>query len=167
MRRSEISGKRLHITLEEEVALRIFLVSACYLPTLKSHTDKSGWITAFCYWDGEGKCFYRAGINPPSGNEMPSIGLPTPVLTFDEARYHRIETSDVPPGYAAVPVEIYDNGRITDAQMVAGSVGMRLSSSGLKLDGNCEDDTGIDTIQPGSGRWMYEVRNEEEILEEV
>ena len=98
---------------------------------------------------------------------MGSMGRPTPILVLDEARYHRIETSDVPPGYAAVPVEIDDNGDITNARMVAGSVGMRLSSSGLTLDGEGEAQTGTDTVQPGSGWWMYEIMSEDEMLEEA
>lgn len=39
--------------------------------------------------------------------------------------------------------------------MVAGSVGMRLSSSGLELHSR-KGYMGLDTIQPTSGWWMYE-----------
>jgi hypothetical protein len=37
--------------------------------------------------------------------------------------------------------------------MVAGSVGMRISRSGVKLESG---ETGVDTVQPASGWWMYE-----------
>ncbi len=54
-----------------------------------------------------------------------------------------------------MPVELDDNGFIINAAMVAGSVGMQISSSGAELHtGNGE--TGVDTIQPLSGWWMYE-----------
>jgi hypothetical protein len=93
---------------------------------------------------------------------MHSMGNPTPVLVLDGARYHRIETGDVPPGYASVPVELDDHGVIYKAEMVAGSVGMMISASGLKLDNGKQ---GFDTVQPGSGWCMYEIMSEEETLE--
>lgn len=125
----------------------------------------SGWITAFCFWNSQGKCFHTPGKNPSSADTMSSMGEPTPVLSLNGARYHRIETDDVPAGWTSVPVELDDDGNITNAAMVAGSVGMRISSSGLELhSGNGE--TGIDTVQPASGWWMYETMSEEEILEE-
>lgn len=66
-----------------------------------------------------------------------------------------VETEDVPAGWASVPVILDDNGHITNAIMVAGSIGMQVSSSGKELhSGNGE--VGIDTIQPLSGWWMYE-----------
>jgi ABC-type glycerol-3-phosphate transport system substrate-binding protein len=69
-------------------------------------------------------------------------------------------------------------------QMIAGSVGMQLSSSGAFLSAKTEpkaldwrtygwrtvpippDGPGLDTIQPGSGWWMFEVKSDEDILEE-
>jgi hypothetical protein len=39
--------------------------------------------------------------------------------------------------------------------MVAGSVGMKISNSGFELQSG-NGDTGIDTVQPASGWWMYE-----------
>jgi hypothetical protein len=48
-----------------------------------------------------------------------------------------------------------DNGLIANAAMVAGSIAMQISSSGTELhSGNGE--TGVDTVQPMSGWWMYE-----------
>jgi len=106
-----------------------------------------GWITAFCFWDKDGKRF-----SPP--RDSPST------LVLDGARYHRVDTSEIPPGYASVPVLLNDNGLEYHAEMIAGSLGMMISSSGLQ----CEDgETGVDTIQPGSGWCMYEVFTQEEI----
>lgn len=90
------------------------------------------------------------------------MGNPTPVLQIDEARYHRIETSDVPSGRASVPVELNDDGFITKCGMAAGLVGTRYSSSGKDLHER-DGQKGLDTISPVSGWWMYEVKNEEEM----
>jgi hypothetical protein len=45
--------------------------------------------------------------------------------------------------------------------MVAGSVGMQISSSNPDING------ALDTVQPGSGWWMYEVKSQKERLEEA
>lgn len=124
-----------------------------------------GWIAAFCFWDNDGKCFHNPGRNPSNNAEMRGMGQPTPVLVLDGARYHRIETSDIPAGYASVPVKMDYETYVVDANMVAGSIGIRLSSSGLELD-SANGETGLDTMQPGCGWAMYEVMSEEEILEE-
>lgn len=115
----------------------------------------SGWITAFCFWDARGKCFHDPGHNPSHGNEMlGGMGEPTPVLTLDTARYHRIDSQDVPSGYAVAPIIMDYNGREVKAEMVAGSMGMRLSASDKNKEGS------FDTMQPGSGWWMYTVKYE-------
>ncbi|XMA17396.1 hypothetical protein WAI453_010187 [Rhynchosporium graminicola] len=69
-----------------------------------------------------------------------------------------------PSGYTSVPVELDNDGRITHAEMIAGSVGMLVSSSGLELtpieeEGTPDANPGVtyDTIQPASGWCMYEV----------
>jgi hypothetical protein len=59
----------------------------------------------------------------------------------------------VPAGWTSVPVELDNNGEMINAAMVAGSVGMRILSSGTELESG---ETGIDTVQPVSGWWMYE-----------
>jgi len=123
---------------------------------------KQGWITAFCFWREDGKCFYNPKHNPGPQNEMSSMGQPTPVLQLDEARYHRIETSDVPPGWASVPVELNDNGYKIPCTMVAGLVGTRASSSGKDLHER-PGETGLDTLSAVSGWGMYERKTDEEI----
>jgi hypothetical protein len=47
-----------------------------------------GWFTAFCFWDGQGKCFHKPGQNPPPGDTMGRLSR-TPILSIDGARYHR------------------------------------------------------------------------------
>jgi hypothetical protein len=52
-----------------------------------------------------------------------------------------------------------NDGFVSNAEMVAGSVGMQISSSNPDIHGS------LDTVQPGSGWWMYEVKSQEERLE--
>jgi hypothetical protein len=99
-------------------------------------TYLSGWITAFCFWDWKGGCLFR-----------PHCGAHLTVL--DGVQYHRVDTDDVPPGSVSVPVKLNDNGNKYDTIMVAGSVGIKATSSRGML-------TGLDTVQPESGWWMYE-----------
>jgi Domain of unknown function (DUF4419) len=83
---------------------------------------------------------------------------------LDGAHYHHIESKDVPRGFASVPVELRDEFIIYPSMMVAGSVGVRISSSGELLHG--KDGTGLDTLQPESGWWMYE-KTAEKTAEEL
>ncbi|KAF5693359.1 hypothetical protein FGLOB1_14407 [Fusarium globosum] len=69
----------------------------------------TGWITAFCYWDDEGK----AGL-PSPGNG-----------TLGDLMYLHVDTDDIPCGYVTVPVEVNDNGTLYNCKMLAGSVGMQ------------------------------------------
>ncbi|KAL8945769.1 MAG: hypothetical protein Q9222_007738 [Ikaeria aurantiellina] len=100
----------------------------------------SGWITAFCCWDSDGKLMYQRA---------------KPDMKLDGMAYHRIESGDVPPGYTSVPVKVDDNGCEFMATMIAGSVGMKC----VKTQ---ESDPLPDTIQPESGWWMFENRPEGE-----
>ena len=99
----------------------------------------SGWITAFCFWDDDGKCVYHKGWN------MVSLG---------DAEYHHIESDEIPCGFASVPLTVDDDGRIYNTRMVAGSVAKRLTSSGKE---SADGTIGLDTLEPVSGWWMFEV----------
>jgi xanthine/CO dehydrogenase XdhC/CoxF family maturation factor len=127
----------------------------------------SGWITAFCFWDPEGKSLYRDN----SGDGC----------NLDGTSFHRVNTDDIPNAYVTVPVVVDDNGIEVKTRMVAGLVGMAASSSGEKLDisnghkgwmtkpfqepkfQDVEpvpgDGTGLDSLQPVAGWWMYEVED--------
>ena len=63
-----------------------------------------------------------------------------------------------------MPVTLRDNSVETLTMMVAGSVGVKISSSGAPLHGKHE--TGLDTVQPVSGWWMYEKLDEKTKEEE-
>ncbi|KAI0418381.1 hypothetical protein F5X98DRAFT_117163 [Xylaria grammica] len=127
-------------------------------------TYLSGWLTAFCFWDGDGKSMYS---DRASGCEI------------NGTKYHKLDMDDIPVGYVSVPVTVDDNGHEIKTRMVAGSVGIATSSSGDKLDTSWThadwynppfgkpqykpvepevgDMMGLDSLQPVSGWWMYEV----------
>jgi hypothetical protein len=125
----------------------------------------SGWITAFCFWDSEGKMLYRD--NSDDG------------CNLDGTSFHRVDTKDIPNAYVSVPVVVDDNGIEIKTRMVAGLVGMAASSSGEKMDISNRhkgwsggpfqkpvfqdvepvlgDVAGLDSLQPVAGWWMYEL----------
>ena len=100
----------------------------------------TGWITAFCFWDSDGKLLYR----DPGERKY---------LELDGARFHGIDINDVPSGFGTVPVTINDNGLELPAMMVAGSVGIEASSSGKAV---ANGGFGIDSVQPMSECWIFE-----------
>lgn len=142
----------------------------------------SGWITAFCFWDADGKCLYNAPTGTVSTNDRSASYPTSPGCNIDGTLYHRVDTNDIPKGYVSLPVTVDDNGVEHKTRMVAGSVGIQLRSSGLPVDesqahmyglsfawGSNGDTTyagggpgvgypvNLDTIQPVSGWWMYEI----------
>jgi hypothetical protein len=138
-------------------------------------TYLSGWITAFCFWSEKGTLLFPAeGIAPEDTVMKTYFGDKTPRLALDGVLYHRIDSSDVPPGYVSVPVKVDDNGNEYNTFMVAGSVGMRVWSSGDMLvprptyvwqNGRSEEqkkeemeDPGLDTVQPESGWWIFKMQ---------
>ena len=111
-------------------------------------TYYSGWITAFCFWDTDGKVKSR---------------IDEDCLVLDGDRYHRIDSNDVPPGYSSVPVLINDNKEIMPAMMIAGSVGIGYSSSRQQC---VERAIGLDTVQPVVGWWMLEKKGQNVLYHE-
>ena len=132
-------------------------------------TTISGWITAFCFWDQHGKMLYGVG----NGRRGPGCLL-------DDVSYHQVDIEQIPSGCTAVPVTVDDNGRIYKTVMVAGSVGVRVTSSGEMLDesnpphkgrsGRYEaggwvpvdhepppptGEPGLDSLQPESGWYVF------------
>jgi hypothetical protein len=116
-----------------------------------------GWITAFCYWSEDGESRAKT---LKSQERTRHYRDPEPLLELDGAKFHRVNTHDIHPGFASVPVEIDDMGVLYHAMLVAGSVGLRASSSGQMLEGGKEP--GIDTVQPVSGWWIYEKKDDGE-----
>ncbi|KAF5715712.1 hypothetical protein FMUND_6721 [Fusarium mundagurra] len=71
----------------------------------------TGWITAFCFWNEEGKPKYRSTTHVLAGVAYPSVDI-----------------DDVPLGVASVPVKINDHGNIISSMMVAGSFGIQVTT---------------------------------------
>jgi hypothetical protein len=138
-------------------------------------TYLSGWITAFCFWDEEGTSLFREPQTKFGGYDDSESGC-----NLNGTRFHRVDTDDIPQGYVSVPVLVDDNGQKFKTRMVAGSVGIAASRSGEKLDTTNQyngwiesnivgeqpfqdttfvvgDVTGLDSLQPVSGWWMYEL----------
>ncbi len=112
----------------------------------------SGWITAFCFWDGKGKCMYRAGLIADTLGEG---YVESNRLCLDGVEYHQVESEEVPLGYTSVPVRIDDQGDEFGAMMVAGSVGIKATSSGDSGAG-----AGLDTMSATTAWWMFEKKKE-------
>jgi len=149
----------------------------------------SGWVTAFCFWNEDGKSLYREPKRPVTWE--PFAGSKAG-CELDGVLYHRVDTKNIPCGFASVPVKVNDNGTIYSTKMLAGSVGIQGSSSGQMLDEGSsheggftmgyDDDgeeiwrdfvhtkpneatgaPGLDSLQPVTGWFMYEVENEDDV----
>ncbi|KAE8167930.1 hypothetical protein BDV40DRAFT_252127 [Aspergillus tamarii] len=115
----------------------------------------SGWITAFCFWKEDGECLYRDGpIGPVT---LQAFAGDRAGCELDGILYHRVDTDDIPCGFASVPVKVNDNGDEYNTRMVAGLVGIQATSS--SDDRRPRQNTSLSSIQPVSGWWMYEERN--------
>lgn len=131
-------------------------------------TYLSGWLTAFCFWDADGKSMYNGDHTIADGG-----------CEIGGAKYSKMDMDNIPAGYASVPVTVDDNGHEIKTRMVAGSVGIAVSTSGDKLDTSWThrrlykppfgkatytpvkpevgEETGPDSLQPVAGWWTYEV----------
>ncbi|KAI0859949.1 hypothetical protein F4860DRAFT_481235 [Xylaria cubensis] len=146
----------------------------------------SGWITAFCFWSADGKCLY----SPPQGPvKTQGLGGTNPGCNLDGVLFHRVDTKDIPEAFVSVPVKLSDNGTVYKTRMVAGLVGIEVSSSGEFLDESSfhlgpesstasiwenggwttpklktqvSETTGLDSIRPFSGWWMYLLSNQDD-----
>ncbi|KAG4275982.1 hypothetical protein FPRO04_08101 [Fusarium proliferatum] len=99
----------LTFTQPYDPAIHIFWNQIVDIHEMSGSKTMTGWITAFCYWDDEGK----AGL-PSPGNG-----------TLGDLMYLHVDTDDIPCGYVTVPVEVNDNGTLYNCKMLAGSVGMQ------------------------------------------
>jgi hypothetical protein len=146
-------------------------------------TYLSGWITAFCFWDFEGKLLYEPPRQAPgSWTTASTIGC-----NLDGTLYHCVDDLKIPAGYMGVPVTVLDGSAVgTKCRMVAGSVGIQCNSSGKPMEiiprmsnmsnrhigrgrtiggltGKAtEEVVGLDSVQPLSGWWMFEMFDDKE-----
>ncbi|KAJ0424972.1 hypothetical protein BJY00DRAFT_308859 [Aspergillus carlsbadensis] len=125
---------------------------------------------------------------PPSPRLLPTLSNSTspepphlkPMLceegVLKDALSRKVEMEDVPSGFASVPVKVDDNGTVYKTTMLAGLVGIQATSTGVTLAPNPAAmhrtagaagdsvpsptaETGLDSVQPVAGWWMYEKSN--------
>ena len=123
-------------------------------------TYYTGWITAFMFWDIDGKPLYVPEGRYPTSSVRTWDGGPE-ISEWDGIQYHRVNTGKVPPAFVSLPV-IWNNGGIKrQTLMVAGSVGTRVISS--RTSGQS---TPFDSVSPGVGWWLFEKKSDEEMAAE-
>ncbi|EDR13031.1 uncharacterized protein LACBIDRAFT_308433 [Laccaria bicolor S238N-H82] len=130
-----------------------------------------GWVTAFCAFDEDGKWLghrFKKGIVEATS----LLGLPPhtlsasdffatftddgnwdqnePTLSIAGARYHLVDSDEIPVGCTGVDVLVDDNGDEIPCMMTAGLFGTEISGD-LR-----------DTVRPVSGWWMFEKVTEPE-----
>ncbi|CAG8974243.1 hypothetical protein HYALB_00009731 [Hymenoscyphus albidus] len=85
-------------------------------------------------------------------------------LGLDGAQYGYIDSADIPNGWCSVPVKIDNHGVVIHSTMVAGSVGIKVTSSGKEFHEK-SGQTGLDTVSPISGWWLFESKVDGELEE--
>ncbi|KAJ7797802.1 hypothetical protein B0H14DRAFT_2389344 [Mycena olivaceomarginata] len=99
----------------------------------------TGWITAFAVFDKEGRWMGPPGALTAARFWAAYGRAYKPFrdtwehpldLVLDDTAYHQLNRRAIPPGYAEVDVLLDDNDEKFECAMVAGNVGMRVSSSG-------------------------------------
>lgn len=112
----------------------------------------SGWLTAFCVWDEDGKwqgpnfsdgdpvIFKRGALQDKESSKKGEV-------PFDVSVYGRIGTDCIPAGFSEVEVKVIEGGTKYDCMMVAGHVGARVSGQGAIED----------TLQASPQWFMFEV----------
>ncbi|KAL4862581.1 hypothetical protein BDV12DRAFT_178609 [Aspergillus spectabilis] len=118
---------------------------------------------------------FEEKFNPRAGEEEGVL---------KDALSRKVDMKNVPSGFASVPVKIDDNGTVYETMMLAGLVGIQATSTGVTLErndaamhqralnataeaignsvANPTAETGLDSIQPVAGWWMYEKANGEQ-----
>lgn len=166
-----------------------------HLPNGSGTTTYSGWITAFCYWDEKGNCLHdqqhrgrelgrgglmsaiasRGSAAPPSPSSTATTATSPPPPSLAGVRISR---SDVPTGFVKCPLILVNAGLEIPAEMVAGSVAMRVRRSVGRSDKDDREERkkeaggagrrgsggagaaesrffGLDEVQPESGWFLY------------
>ncbi|KAJ7349786.1 hypothetical protein DFH08DRAFT_124973 [Mycena albidolilacea] len=140
---------------------------AHFVPGGSGPSHYSGWISAFCVFDPEGKWIgLPLRENPPPSPVSPEslsakdfwahygnsdhYYYTKSMLSYDDTPFHMVEADNIPSSYVEVPVKLRNEGETkTDpCTMVAGVVGT-LATVGQ------DDGQTRDTVRPVTGWWMY------------
>lgn len=105
----------------------------------------SGWLSAFCWWDGSGERMRSYTDEELARKHLTGYRR----LTLDDVEFPVIERKEVPPGVVAVPITLCQ-AEPTKAVLVAGSMGMQVTEEG----------EGQTVAQPASGWWLLADRGE-------
>lgn len=111
----------------------------------------SGWLTAFCFWDGQGTKIHQYTDEELSSKKF-QFGDEDPEdrkrLIIDGVVFPIIRAKKIPKAVVDVPVKVIDLSTMTeyDTTVIAGSIGMTATAS--------ENEGVYDTFQPRSGWWM-------------
>ncbi|KAJ7753299.1 hypothetical protein B0H14DRAFT_3096743 [Mycena olivaceomarginata] len=130
----------------------------------------SGWITAFCAFNDDGKWLgprFDSSIESTVAPESltaksfwETYGAGANGLQLDDTCFHKIDRDNIPPSYTEVDVRLVSaTGGEKECAMTAGAVGMRVcSSNDSTLSPSGEDDT----VRPVMGWWLFEKTSTEE-----
>ncbi|KAJ4199800.1 hypothetical protein NW759_016010 [Fusarium solani] len=88
----------------------------------------SGWISAFCFWTPEGSCLHAKGLVEDIMD--PETGRYRAGCNIDGVQFHHVDIDEIPKGFVSVPVKLIANETEYKTRMVAGSVGVKVWSSG-------------------------------------
>jgi hypothetical protein len=111
-------------------------------------TTLSGWLTAFCWWDGSGE---RVKSYTDKELARSYVAEGRRRLTLDGVEFPIIQRRKVPPAVMALPVTLY-NTEHSKAILLAGSMGMQVTEEG----------EGQTAAQPVSGWWFLSTDHEPE-----
>lgn len=89
----------------------------------------SGWITAFCVFDGKGK-WQGNNFNLPQDRWYDATEPMDPPVLLE---FPVIDSSDIPPGYITVDVTVDDNGVEHKTLMFAGHMGYEVVQQGMGI----------------------------------
>ena len=153
-----------------------------------------GWLSAFMFWNEKGKPLY---LEPEPPVSFRPFARRQAGAELDGVLYHRVDFGKIPSGFASVPVKLDDKAgethKIHFTKMLAGSIGIQASSSGMRLEepdeyGTYRDleleekltkvdpsyqqpteqpkangEPGLDSLAPFTGWLMYVVEDPEEV----
>ena len=137
----------------------------------------SGWITAFCVWNLDGKWLapnqaagtvedVSSGRAPGRQSSVSQVAISTqlhiyyagvsprrtglysgPDYTLDGVHYFSLDETDIPAGYSEVDVLVDDNGETFECKMVSGHVASAASKA--------VEDGPFDTLSPAPQWFLY------------